>query len=127
MKRIFISILTICLIVIMPLSAAAHEITDQPYEIKGGTVQFESDSLSAEELEAILNDLAGDAETTQAINGFCLVFGHKLVRGNFKEIKHKVYEISPRCIENTYHIEVCSRCGYKEETLLSSQRIFCCS
>ena len=41
------------------------------------------------------------------------------------EVTVEVYATSPRCVEETYEVSLCSRCDYTTKTLLSSSRITC--
>lgn len=57
----------------------------------------------------------------------CTLFGHKLDEGTTTTITHKARTTAPRCLEETYSYEICTRCDYAEYTLLGSVYIYCCS
>ena len=57
----------------------------------------------------------------------CTLFGHKLETGSTTTITHKVRTTAPRCLEEIYTYEICSRCDYESYLLASSAYIYCCS
>lgn len=56
----------------------------------------------------------------------CTLFGHKIQSSVVTAVTHKVNPTDPRCLQETYNAETCSRCDYTNATLLSSIYISCC-
>lgn len=58
----------------------------------------------------------------------CILFGHSIETSIAIETIHNVYTTSPKCVENKYSVEVCTRssCDYFESTLIYSHRIALC-
>lgn len=65
-----------------------------------------------------------DNSTTYGLT--CTLFGHKLESSYVTTITHKVNSSDPRCKENTYFSEACTRCDYTNSTLISTAYISCC-
>lgn len=74
-------------------------------------------------IAAIKGENSGDASTYGLT---CTLFGHKLETGTSIEIAHEDRATAPRCLENTYYYEICTRCDYNELTLIDSAYIYCC-
>ncbi|MBQ8015862.1 MAG: hypothetical protein IJ264_06740, partial [Clostridia bacterium] len=56
----------------------------------------------------------------------CTLFGHKLESSVITTITHKAKATDPRCLEETYDTEACTRCDYANATLICSEYISCC-
>lgn len=56
----------------------------------------------------------------------CTLFGHKLESSLTTVVTHKKSATDPRCLQERYNVEVCSRCDYTNKTLVSSSYISCC-
>ena len=57
----------------------------------------------------------------------CTLFGHKLESTTVRSVTHKARATAPRCLEQTYDYDACTRCDYEKSTLLGSSYIYCCS
>ena len=57
----------------------------------------------------------------------CNLFGHKLESTTVRSVTHKARATAPRCLEQTYDYDACTRCDYEKSTLLGSSYIYCCS
>lgn len=90
------------------------------------TVEFSTDSaLSREKQQQIANHMVyGDDEASTY--AWCWLTGHDYVTENVIETQHKVYSLSPRCIQRIYSVETCTKCDHFEETLVSEVLIACC-
>ena len=71
-------------------------------------------------------ELSADASTS-TYGLTCTLFGHKIESTAVATITHKVRATSPRCKKETYYYEACTRCGYEDSTLMSTEYIICCS
>lgn len=131
MKRFFAVLFALVMTVAaLPMSAAA-EGTVYHYEVDGKsyTVIFEDETLSAEERDAIAYCLLGveDEQTTRSTI-LCHFKGHTY--GDYVQttvIEHKVYSAVPRCEKKVYNVRTCEICGEQEQTLITTQSIFCCA
>ena len=58
----------------------------------------------------------------------CILFGHSTETVIAYETIHNVYTTSPKCVENKYSLEHCTRsnCDYIQSTLIYSHRIAYC-
>ena len=56
----------------------------------------------------------------------CTLFGHKLESSYITTITHKVRTTDPKCLEETYDTEACTRCDYANAVLIDSSYIICC-
>ncbi len=85
--------------------------------------------VSAETAERVRALLCEDCEETESQTRglMCDLFGHKLQTGNSIETAHQARATAPRCLQNTYYYEICSRCDYNTLTLTNSIYINCCS
>ena len=80
--------------------------------------------ISEEDIEDFINFL-NDGEQPEK-RSICLVHDYKY-QGAVFAITHKVYASQPRCVEETYYLYECSKCGKRKYVLISSRRIVCCS
>ncbi len=56
----------------------------------------------------------------------CTLFGHKLESSVMTTITHKASSTDPRCLRETFNVEVCTRCDYTNPILIGSTYISCC-
>ena len=90
------------------------------------SIEFSADSeLSAEKQQQIANQMVygDDGASTYA---WCWLTGHDYVTEAVTEIQHKVYDLTPRCIQTIYSVETCTKCDHFEETIISQTRYACC-
>ena len=57
---------------------------------------------------------------------WCTLFGHSYESHMASKITHCVYDTAPRCLEENYEVQVCTRCEDTVSELISSYYIFCC-
>ena len=84
------------------------------------------DGTSLEIQNRIIADLTGENDGTATYGLTCTLFGHKLETGTTSAITHNAKTTAPRCKQETFSYEICTRCDYSEYTLLSSTYINCC-
>ena len=65
-----------------------------------------------------------DDSTTYGLT--CTLLGHKLESSYVTTITHKVNSSDPRCKQNRYLSEACTRCDYTNSTLVTTSFISCC-
>ena len=107
---------------------ADDSINENIYTNNAVTILFE-DGASDIVKEKIISDFTGSADSHAETRGLtCTLFGHKIETGRAAIITHEAKATKPRCLENVYDYEVCTRCeNYAEYTLVSSRYIYCCS
>lgn len=125
MKKLCVLLLSICLLISFCTSVNAND------TITGNsnyTVIFAEDSRFDEhEQEQIKKLLTGDTTNDIATyNLLCTLFGHNYQTEFVTAIQHKVYDAEPRCIEEIYELEICTRCSDMKSDLISRSSIFCC-
>lgn len=94
------------------------------------TYEFDAD-LTDEEKAKIIARIEGEEEPGVESRGlFCDIFAHKLSDiYTVTRVVHKVHSSAPRCVEETYKYQECTRCDdyYLESPVLSETRIYCCA
>ncbi len=129
-KKRIIAILTAFILICCGMHASAYAEyieNDNVYNADGITIYFE-EGLSDREKALIIAELTGEKADAASARGLtCTLFGHKLTTTQTVSIRHKVYSSAPRCVRDTYTVDVCSRCDYTSSTLSGSERIYCCA
>ncbi len=122
MKKLFAIILSVSFIFgAMTVTANAADSLDAPH------IEFIfEENTPAEIQERIIADLTGEDDGAEPCNILCDLLGHKLETGTTIAIKHKVSSTEPRCMEEIYNYEICSRCDYSKYTLINREYISCC-
>ena len=128
MKKIFALIMTIALVFgVISISASAEETSENIIINDGQTVFIFENGLSSEMQNRFIADyynLDDDGAETYGLT--CTLLGHKLESTTAITITHKVRTTAPRCLEEYFDFEACSRCDYSNSTLISSVYISCC-
>lgn len=128
MKKTLTFVLTIIIAFSMCFSVYAQDNT-YTYEYGNKTVIFdETTQFSAEQREKIAEYLVNGAEASDAATyGLtCTLFGHKYVVDYVTTITHCVFDTQPRCLEESFEIGECSRCGDTYSERISYGYITCC-
>ena len=129
MRKIYTAaIVIICLIVTMNIVFAdsSREIRME-YEDKDITVIFDGSSSDDELVCKKIADrlVYGDSDNEIEPMSLCWLFGHDITTSSVTVITHKVAKYSPRCLEELYHVQTCSKCDYYKEECLSAVYIVC--
>ncbi len=127
MKKVYL-ILVICLLLAVTVASAnAAENPNGTYNIQGVTVLFEPNSqFDSEEQLHIAEFLINGGNEIHPYGLPCIILGHKYNVETVTATKHKVNATAPRCLEETYEVRVCSKCGDTQQTLLRSRYKNCC-
>lgn len=123
MKKVLTGILCMLLLVsCMGISAFA---ATEDVHVHESEFVFEEELPLAMQ-QKIIDTFAEDAPIEKA-SILCL-FGHKLDTGTMGVISHKVRASAPRCLNEIYSYEICTRssCDYSKYTKLSQAYINCC-
>ena len=57
---------------------------------------------------------------------WCWLIGHNYTYGAVSVITHKKALYHPRCYQQTYNVETCTRCDHMSEEYLGAVYIVCC-
>ncbi len=128
MKRIISLVLVVVsLFSVMSISAYAEETTENTIIVTVNEIEFIFDTDTTEEFrnKAIAHYFNND-DSTSSYGLTCTLFGHKLESSVITAITHKAKATDPRCLQERYNTEVCSRCDYTNSTLIGSVYISCC-
>lgn len=126
MKKILTSIiLTFVLITGLTISPYALETSDFHEDV---TVNFKEDSIFTDaEKEIITNYFKSGNDGQAETHGLtCTLFGHDYKEEYITAITHKVYDNIPRCVEEVYEVNICTRCSHTESRRIGLSRINCC-
>lgn len=127
-KIIALMMVVVSLFSIMSISVFAEDVAD----IVTVTVNDTEFIFNADTTEEFRNNFIayyfnGATEDEAEIYGLtCTLFGHKMEYETVIAVQHNVYATAPKCVENTYSSEICTRCGYNNYSLVASRVIFCC-
>ena len=128
MKKIIALILVVISIFsVMSISVYAEDTADNTVAVTVNETTFIFDASTSEDFrnKAIANYF--NPENDGVTYGLtCTLFGHKLESSVMTTITHKVRATDPKCLEETYNVEVCTRCDYTNPILISSAYIICC-
>lgn len=125
-KRVFVIVAAIILACAMCITSQA--ISEQyKYEVENVTIIFEeSTTLSEQEREVIVNHLTSQNNNVEVYGLWCNLFGHSYESHTATKITHCVYETDPRCLEEIFKVQVCSRCENTISESMGSVYISCC-
>lgn len=123
MKKIIAVILSVSFMLgVMSVTANAADSIDAPH-----IEYIFEEGVSAEVQQRVIAAIKGESNTDSSTYGLtCTLFGHKLETGTSIEIAHEASATAPRCLQNTYYYEICTRCDYSELTLIDTKYINCC-
>lgn len=129
MKKIIALVLVVVsLFSVMSISVYAEDANESTVTVTVNKTVFIFDANTTEEFrsKAIAHYFNHDDEIAATYGLICTLFGHKLESSVVTTITHKVSATAPRCLRETYEMEVCSRCDYTNPILISSSYISCC-
>ncbi len=129
MKKIIALILVVVSIFsIMSISAYADDSTENTVTVTVNEIEFIFDTDTTEDFrnKAIAHFFNHNDDGAASYGLTCTLFGHKLQSSVITTVTHKVDSTDPRCLQETYNVETCSRCDYTNSTLLDSTYISCC-
>lgn len=129
MKKIIALVLVVVsLFSVMSISAYAEDTNENAVTITINDIEFVFDADTSEEFrnKAIAHYFNHNDNSTSTYGLTCTLFGHKLESSVITAITHKAKATDPRCLQETYNVETCSRCDYTNSTLLDATYISCC-
>lgn len=126
MKKIIALILVVVTVFsVMSVSVYAEDASTVTVTVNGVDFIFDADT-SEEFRDKVIADYFGGDDGAAAYGLTCTLFGHKTETSIITAVTHKAKTTAPRCLENTYQKEVCSRCDYTNSVLVHSVYIYCC-
>lgn len=129
MKKIIALILVVVsLFSVMSISVYAEDTNENTVIVTVNETEFIFDANTSEEFrnKAIAYYFNHNNEDATSYGLTCTLFGHKLESSVITTITHKAKATDPRCLEETYDTEACTRCDYTNAVLISSTYISCC-
>ncbi len=129
MKKIIALILVVVSIFsVMSISVHAENANENSVTVTVNETDFIFDANTSEEFrsKAIFNYFNHDDDGATTYGLTCTLFGHKLESSVIKTITHKAKATDPRCLQEMYDTEACTRCDYANAVLISSAYISCC-
>lgn len=129
MKKIIALVLVVISIFsVMSISAYAEDANENTVSVTVNETVFVFDVDTTEDFrnKFIAHYFNHSDDGVAAYGLTCTLFGHKIQSSVVTTITHKVNSTSPRCLQERYNAETCSRCDYTNATLLSSIYIVCC-
>ncbi len=129
MKKIIAFIMAVVSVLsVMTFSAFANDSAEETVTVTVDNTDFIFNSDTSDEFRSrfisdYLNPVDDGAETYGLT---CTLFGHKLESSYMTVVTHKKSATDPRCLEETFNVEACSRCDYTNKTLVYSTYISCC-
>ena len=125
-KRLLASLIVSLLVGAMCFNSSAAT-AQYTYEFENVTVVFDSDiSLDAKGRNMVAEHLVYGTENYTTYGLWCSLFGHTYETHSASKITHCVYDTDPRCLEEIYEVQVCSRCEHTISKLLASIYISSC-
>lgn len=129
MKKIIALIMVVVsLISIMSISVFAEDNADiVTVTVNDTEFIFNADTTQDFRNSFIAYYFNGAEEDTAETYGLtCTLFGHKMEYETIIAVQHNVYATAPKCVQNKYSSETCTRCGYNNYYLEESKVIYCC-
>ena len=128
MKKTIASLLFIVIFTFTVVTVSANETTTDQYHFDeiGVDITFEEGNSLTEEQKARIAEILAYDLTPVETRAWCWLTGHDKVVHAVRKVTHKVRDLSPRCLEETYNITTCNKCNYYEEELIAQHYDFCC-
>lgn len=126
MKRFLTTVIAIVLVYAMCFASFAVS-AQYTYEFENITVIFDTNTvLDEHERMIVAEHLAHGEETVTTYGLWCTLFGHSYEEHSATKITHCVRTTNPRCLEEEYLVQVCTRCENTVTESLGGVYITCC-
>lgn len=129
MKKIILVTVIVCLVFSFSVSTSAQTSSTggYTYDFNGKTFYFSADTpFSEEQRVQIINSTVSEAPTASTYGLMCTLFGHSYETDTYITVTHCVNTSQPRCLEETFNVNLCTRCDHTETELVSKKYIVCC-
>ncbi len=126
-KYLALFLVVVSLFSVMSISAYAENTNENTVTVTVKETDFIFDAETSEEFRnKFIAHYFNHGDDAAAYGLTCTLFGHKLETSVSTVITHKAKATSPRCLQETYSVETCSRCDYTNSALIGSTYIVCC-
>lgn len=127
-KIISLALVLISIFSVISISAYAETPEMNAVVVTVDETDFIFSAATSEEFRSkFIADYINPAADDAAAYGLtCTLFGHKLDSSYVTTVTHKVSSSDPRCLQNRYFCEACTRCDYTNSTLVDTVYISCC-
>lgn len=129
MKKIISLVMVIVsLFSVMSMSVYAEDTNENTVSVVVNETEFIFDGETSEDFrEKAIAVYFEDNNSEAGTYGLtCTLFGHDFEESIVLAIIHKDKATDPRCLEETYKMEACTRCTYARKTLMCASYISCC-
>lgn len=127
MKKSVLSIIVAILMAFAMCFTTSAITGDYIYEFEHATVFFNEDTTLNEQVrQTVAEQLVYGKDSSTTYGLWCTLFGHSYELHAATKITHCVYDTEPRCLEEIYEVQVCSRCEDTVTELIGSAYITCC-
>lgn len=126
-KTISLALILISVFSVLSISAYADEPTETVVVSVDETDFIFSAATSEDFRSKFIADYMNPADNDVATYGLtCTLFGHDIESTYVTTVTHKASSSDPRCKQERYLCETCTRCDYTNSTLVSTTYISCC-
>ena len=127
MKKIIVVLLTLLLIATFSLSTFAESVEVYTYEFGNVTVIFDQNSpLDAATRELVAHKLVYGDENVATYGFLCALLNHDYEESSASVITHCAQSMQPRCLEEFFNVQTCTRCDDVVLTRTGFRYITCC-
>lgn len=128
MKKIIALIMTVALAFsVMSISVYAEDAAETVVvTVNNVEFVFEADTSEDFRNKFIADYFNSEDDGAEAYGLTCTLFGHNTETSLSTVITHNARTSAPRCLQEKYSVETCTRCDYTSKTLVSSTYIVCC-
>lgn len=128
MKKIIALVMSVILVFsVMSVSVYAEDTAENiVVSVNGVDFIFDADTSEDFRNKFIENYFNPDEDGAEAYGLTCTLLGHNIETSSSVVITHNARTSAPRCLQETYSVDTCTRCNYSNATLLKSVYISCC-
>ena len=127
MKRTILILLVIICMLSLCFHTSALESNSNTIVLDNMSIIISADSsLTNEQIDQIINYFSAEPVDIQTYGLICNIFGHKNTTEIVTTITHRVNNSVPRCLNEVWELNICSRCENVDGTVINSYYIDCC-
>ena len=125
-RKITVTLFAIMLCTAMCINVSASN-DYYTYTVGNKTIIFNSDTaFNAETREYVVNYLMHGKPQSTTYGLVCTLLGHSYETSLVTTITHCASDTNPRCLEETYKVQICKRCDHDITELVNVCYISCC-
>ena len=127
MKKLLVSLLALLLISTFSFTAFAEDKESYTYEFENVTVTFdETNTFDNATRETVAYKLVNGDEGATTYGFLCALLNHDYEEASVTTVTHCVEPDQPRCLEEYFIVQVCSRCEDTVVERIGYGYIICC-